>query len=359
MMDELRYQATHDLQTGLGNRRFLSDRLDAAIETAAVTGEMVGLLRLDLDRFQVVNDLLGHDTGDRLLEQVARRMEKCVRHTDTVARTGGDEFTLLLPGLRSVAVAQTVAAKLLEEVGHPIHVKGHELTITASIGVSVYPRDASTPEGLQSAAEDAMMSCKKNTRNAVAMFDPAHSSAARQKSLIESSLRGALVRQEMQLNYQPLVDIRTGAIVGAEALVRWIHPEIGTVSPGVFIPLAEETGLIHPLGEWIFRQACLTACEWTTRYGWTGKTGINVSGMQFGRPEFLDLVSAVLAETRVNPRQITIEVTETAFLDDLSEAASRMRRLNELGIGISMDDFGTGYASLSYLQSLPFESVED
>jgi len=260
--------------------------------------------------------------------------------------------------LRSVAVAQTVAAKVLEEVGRPIHVKGHELTITASIGVSVYPRDATTSEGLQSAAEDAMMSCKKNTRNAVAMFDPAYSSATRQRNLIESSLRGALAREEMQLNYQPLVDVRTGAVVGAEALVRWIHPEIGTVSPGVFIPLAEDTGLIHPLGEWIFRQACLTATEWTIRYGWTGKTGINVSGLQFGQPEFLNLVSAVLAETRVNPRQITIEVTETAFLDDLSEAASRIRKLNELGIGVSMDDFGTGYASLSYLQSLPFDSVK-
>lgn len=357
LMDDLAHQAGHDPLTRLANRYLFDDRLQQALYAAERTRQPVALVALDLDRFGAVNDLLGHRVGDALLEHVARRLESCVRKSDTLARTGGDEFCLVLPALGSAADARAVASKLRDALSDPFHVHGHELFVTASIGVSVYPDDAGDTAALERNATDAMFRAKALGRNNVQAFTAEMNRANMERLEMENNLRKALDRAEIYLAYQPQFDLRTGALAGFEALLRWENPTLGKVSPAAFVPLAEETGLIGGLGAWVLDRACRQRAAWGEALG-ALRVAVNVSALQFARPDFISTVAATLQAAGLSPERLELELTESVIMQDIEQAAAKMARLRDMGISISMDDFGTGYSSLSYIQRLPFESVK-
>ncbi len=357
LMDDLAHQAGHDPLTRLANRYLFDDRIQQAHYAAERTRLPVALVALDLDRFGAVNNLLGHRVGDALLEQVARRLESCVRKSDTLARTGGDEFCLLLPAIESPADAYAVAAKLRDALSDPFHVHGHELFVTASIGVSVYPDDAGDTATLERNATDALFRAKALGRNNVQAFTSEMNRANKERLEIENNLRKALDRAEIYLAYQPQFDLRTGALAGFEALLRWENPTLGMVSPAAFVPLAEETGLIGGLGIWVLERACRQRAVWGEKLG-DLRVAVNVSALQFARADFVSTVAATLEASGLPPAWLELELTESVIMQDIEQAAAKMSRLRDMGISISMDDFGTGYSSLSYIQRLPFESVK-
>jgi diguanylate cyclase (GGDEF)-like protein len=355
MVQELLYQAEHDPLTRLPNRYRFEDRLGQAIRMAERSGRMVAVLHIDMDRFQSVNDLLGRTIGDGLLEKVARRLAACLRKSDTLARTGGDEFTVLLPEIGAPAAAETVAEKVLECFEDPLQVAGHELFVTASIGVSVYPRDAQDAATLLRNASDAMYRAKSQGRHGVQLFSAEMSRASRERLDLEVQLNRALDRGELALWYQPQLDLATGAMTGAEALLRWKSAVLGVVSPSAFIPVAEESGLIVPIGRWVLEEACRQRARWPAG---PFRVAVNVSAVQFARPDFVGVVAAALERSGIQPALLELELTETAVMRDAEQAARQMHMLRDLGVAIAMDDFGTGYSSLSYLQKMPFEAVK-
>lgn len=358
LIEDLAHQAGHDPLTHLPNRYLFEDRLQQAIRMAGRGQERVGLLSIDLDRFGAVNDLLGHRAGDALLEQVARRLEGCLRKSDTLARTGGDEFTLVLPALSGDWAVVRVAEKLCSALaGESLKVQGHELFVTASFGASLYPDDAPDAAGLEKNATDAMYRAKAQGGNGVQAFTAEMSRASRERLETETLLRKALEREELRLDYQPQYSLRTGALAGAEALLRWHNPVMGAVSPGVFIPVAEESGLIIPIGAWVMREACRQRVKWGAAMA-DSRVAVNVSALQFARADFISEVEKALAETGIDPQLLELELTETIIMRDVDQTARKMACLRELGLSISMDDFGTGYSSLSCLQRLPFETVK-
>jgi diguanylate cyclase (GGDEF)-like protein/PAS domain S-box-containing protein len=357
LTDKLAYQAHHDALTGLPNRTLFGDHLHRSLAQARRLGWLAAVLFVDLDRFKQINDTLGHSVGDALLQQVARRLESCIRRTDTLARMGGDEFMVLLTELRDQQYVINVAQKLLDALQAPFQLDSYELYVTASIGISVYPRDGKDAATLQRNADSAMYRAKNQGKNNFQVFVPEINATALESLEIENALRHALDNAELQLRYQPQVSIN-GGLTGFEALLVWNHPKLGLISPNQFIPVAEESGLIIPIGNWVLKQACTQAVEWRRAGFPPFKMGVNVSVVQFTRSIFTDTVARIMEETGLQPGALELELTESVVMSNVDECSRQMKRLRSLGVCISIDDFGTGYSSLSYLRNLPIDTLK-
>ncbi len=346
----IHHLAHHDALTNLPNRMLLQDRLDQAILQSRRSRRHAAVLFIDLDRFKLINDTLGHDVGVGLLSQVARRCQEVVRDTDTVARQGGDEFVIVLPELEHAQDATVVARKLLEVLGRPYRLGAHELTVTASIGIAVYPEDGRNASVLLRNADAAMYGAKADGRNAFQFYSSDLNTASLGELLLENQLRGALDRNELLLHFQPKVGAESGRISGAEALLRWQHPELGLLGPGRFVPAAEESGLIVPIGEWVLRRACRQLRAWLDAGHEPVSVAVNLSAQQFAHQDIVALVRNTLAETGLPPELLELELTETMLMRDVERTIEVLARLRALGVKLSIDDFGTGYSSLAYLK---------
>jgi diguanylate cyclase (GGDEF)-like protein/PAS domain S-box-containing protein len=352
------HMAHHDALTGLPNRVLLRDRIQHAIAQAHRAGTKLAVLFIDLDRFKTINDSLGHQLGDRLLQAVASRILVCVREGDTVARVGGDEFVIVIPGIETSADASTVAGKILEVLGNPFHLHGNDLHVGASIGISLYPSDGGDAETLMRNADTAMYAAKDAGRGNFKFFTQHMNVAAQQRLTLETALRRALENGEFELFYQPIFDLRDRSISGFEALVRWRQPgneEI--VEPDEFIGVAEESSLIVPLGDWVLREALTQAKAWQTPER-PLTIAINVSANQLSRRTFVDRLRQLISETRIDPRLIELEVTESVIIEGASEARDALDQIAALGVDLAIDDFGTGYSGLAYLKRLPIDTVK-
>jgi diguanylate cyclase (GGDEF)-like protein/PAS domain S-box-containing protein len=358
MAQQITHSAEHDFLTGLPNRMLLNDRIGQAVASARRRKKQVAVLFLDLDGFKHINDSLGHPVGDKLLQSIGKRLTATVRGADTVSRQGGDEFVVLLADLAQAEDAVTMAARILRTVAMPHSVDPHDLHVTTSIGVSVYPDDGEDAETLIKNADTAMYQAKENGRQSYQFFKPAMNARAVERQSIEESLRRALERQEFAVHYQPKICMRTGTITGAEALIRWTHPVRGIISPAQFIPVAEDCGLIVPIGRWVLYQACEQAHEWQA-VGLPAITmAVNVSAVEFQDEAFLPGLLHILEKSRLDPRLLELELTESALMKRVESTASILRTLKESGLRIAVDDFGTGYSSLSYLRKFPIDSLK-
>ena len=355
---ELEYQATHDSLTGLANRNLLNDRITQAISWGRRQNLLVGLMLLDLDHFKLINDASGHGAGDEMLKQVAQRLTQCVRDTDTVARLGGDEFVIVLTDLESYDHVDVIAEKILESLNRPITINGNDIFVTASIGISVYPRDGDHGEILLRYADIAMYRVKEHGRNSVRQFMPEMGLTAISRLNMKSAIRRGLEQHEFVLYYQPKIDLRTQRVIGAEALVRWRHPQVGLIMPMEFIPLAEETGLILPLGEWVIAEACRQQVIWKQQRGLDLHIAINMSSRQFRQEDLAEKVAQIIQETGADPTRLTLELTESMVMQDVTATLIALKALKNLGLSISLDDFGTGYSSLSYLRRFPIDELK-
>ncbi|MBI2312658.1 MAG: EAL domain-containing protein [Betaproteobacteria bacterium] len=355
--ERIEHLATRDSLTGLPNRVLLNDRLDQALLSAQRNGEMVAVLFIDLDRFKTINDSLGHHVGDELLKQVAERLGACVRKGDTLSRLGGDEFVVALEGLRSAQDATIVAEKVLQTVTQPYPIEGHMLDTSCSIGIGIYPADGGDIKTLLRNADTAMYHAKEKGRNNYQFFSHDMNVRVVERLNLESALRRALERDEFVLHYQPQVDLKSGRVVGAEALIRWQHPEKGLVSPATFIPVAEESGLIVPIGEWVLFAACTQGRAWSLQGHDALRMGVNLSVRQLNR-DLAKTLAAIVKATDFDPRRLDLEITESLLMRNVEDTLSALDELNRLGVQISIDDFGTGYSSLSYLRRLPIDAVK-
>jgi diguanylate cyclase (GGDEF)-like protein len=367
--NRLRQLAYYDALTALPNRRLFTEQLDLLLRLAKRNKETMSLLFLDLDNFKRINDSLGHSAGDLLLREVAKRLTRCVRDSDVVAhyvdagsridvsRLGGDEFTVVLNQLDCAESANVVARRLLEILTQPITIEGHELVITPSIGIALAPDDADTVEGLLKAADTAMYHAKTTGKNKFMRYNSGMDAAGVERLTLENELRLALAHKDLLLHYQPQVDTLTGTVVGAEALMRWQHPELGLVPPFKFIPLAEEMGLIGALGEWGLEEACRQMVELQALGLELPKVSVNVSALQFNQA-FIKRVSEVLNSTGLRPMRLQLELTEGIMMDDKEATLTALSRLKDLGVQLSIDDFGTGYSSLSYLSRFPLDELK-
>jgi len=358
MAQHMAHSAEHDFLTGLPNRMLLNDRIGQAIALARRHVKKAAVLFLDLDGFKHINDSLGHPVGDKLLQSIAKRLVDCIRGSDSVSRQGGDEFVVLLLDLEHAENAAVTARRMLEAVAKPHYIDHHDLHITASIGVSVYPDDALDAEALIKNADTAMYQAKENGRRSFQFFKPAMNARAVERQSIEESLRRALERREFALHYQPKVNLKTGAIIGAEALLRWRHPTRGPVSPADFIPVAEDCGLIFPIGAWVLHEACAQARAWIEAGLPPISMAVNVSAIEFRHEKFLEGLFATLDQTGFDPRSLELELTESVLMKHAESMAKILRSLRDSGIGVAVDDFGTGYSSLSYLQKFPVDAVK-
>ncbi len=350
---------THfDPLTRLPNRTLLQDRLQHAMDKARRSGKKVALLVLDLDRFSTINDSLGHELGDQFLCLAAQKLGETIREADTLARFGGDEFIIVLEEVEESKEIATVGEKILGHLCQGLVLADHCLYLTASIGISFYPTDADEVESLLKFAEIAMHRAKELGGNNLQFFRPEMNARRRELLLLEGGLRQALKQEEFVLHYQPQVDLASGRVVGVEALLRWHHPEQGMVPPGEFIPLAEDTGLIIPIGEWVLRTACNQARHWQESGLSPFRVGVNISGRQFKQAEFVALVERVLNETGLDPRWLELEITESVVMDNVEETISTLTALKRLGVRLALDDFGTGYSSLAYLSRFPIDQVK-
>ena len=350
--------AERDSLTGLPNRLLLNDRIGQAIARCPRDGGQIAVLFLDLDDFKHVNDSLGHSVGDCLLQSVASRLTECVRTPDTVSRQGGDEFTAVLQLIGHPEDAAIAANRILEAIAEIHAIDGHELHITASIGVSIYPNDGLDAETLIKNADTAMYQAKESGRHSYRFFEPEMNVRAVDRQSIEEDLRCALRRHELTLHYQPKIDLKTGAITGAEALLRWTHPTRGSIPPLQFIPIAEDSGMILPIGAWVLREACKQARAWTDAGRPFASMAVNVSAVQFRDKNFLSELFSILSDTGMNPRSLELEVTESVLMKHPEVTAPILKALREKGIQVSLDDFGTGYSSLSYLQLFPIDALK-
>ncbi|MFX0145687.1 MAG: EAL domain-containing protein [Candidatus Hodarchaeota archaeon] len=355
--DQLAHQARHDALTGLPNRLMFGERLQHALTEARRNDWLLAVLFIDLDRFKQINDTLGHTVGDSLLQQVSRRLESCLRKSDSLARMGGDEFTLVLSELKDPQDALRVAQKLLNALEAPFSVGAYELFVTASIGISVYPRDGRDAATLQRSADSAMYRAKTRGKNSYEFFTPDLSVAALEQLEIETALRRAMENNELQLYYQPQVEM-SGKLAGLEALLVWNHPKLGVISPTQFIPVAEESGMIVPIGAWVLEEACRQNAVWRAVGYRTVTVAVNVSPMQFARADFVETVASALRHSGLESSLLELELTESVVMRDVVESARQMERLRTLGVSISIDDFGTGYSSLSYLRRLPIDNLK-
>jgi diguanylate cyclase (GGDEF)-like protein/PAS domain S-box-containing protein len=356
--EQIKHLAYHDALTGLPNRLLFKDRLTVALSHAQRNGTRLSVLFLDLDRFKVINDSLGHNIGDQLLQAVAARVQSCVRESDTVARLGGDEFTLLLPNLSRSDDAAPVAQKLLEAVRYPFHIEGREFFITTSIGVSLYPEDGLDAEALIKNADTAMYQAKEQGRDNYQLFNAYINARALQRIALEHGLRRALVNDEMAVYYQPIFDFRSGRISGMEALLRWNHPEMGSIPPAMFIPLAEANGVMVPIGTWAMRTACVQARQWHEAGFRNLSLAVNLSVCQLQQPDLVERVREILEETQIQPRMLELEITESSAMQSPETSVRTLYELKKLGVRISLDDFGTGHSSLSYLKRFPIDTLK-
>jgi diguanylate cyclase (GGDEF)-like protein/PAS domain S-box-containing protein len=354
---ELEARASYDTLTGLANRSLLHDRIEGAINYAAGRAP-VWVAALDLDHFKFVNDTMGHDAGDRLLKAVAARIAGVVDRSDTVARTGGDEFVLVLPGRADEGEAADTVRAVLEALAHPLELDGQELVLTGSAGVAAYPNDGSDAPTLIQHAEVAMYRAKDTGRNTMQFYTPSMNVRARERLALEVALRSALSQDEFELYYQPQVDLETGWVVGVEALIRWRHPSLGMVRPDRFINLAEETGLIVPIGAWVLRTACQQNQDWQDAGYGPLRIGVNLSARQFAEPGLVPEIASVLDETGMAATSLEIEITESLVMEDVEGAIRTMGELKRMGVKLSIDDFGTGYSSLAYLRRFPVDVLK-
>jgi diguanylate cyclase (GGDEF)-like protein/PAS domain S-box-containing protein len=358
MMLQNTHAANHDFLTGLPNRMLLNDRIDQAIAFARRNAKRVGLLFLDLDGFKHINDSLGHPIGDKLLQSIAKRLVDCGRASDTVSRQGGDEFIVLLAEVAHAEHAAIAARRILRAVAEAHPIEQHDLHVTTSIGVSIYPEDGVDAEALIQSADTAMYYAKERGRHNYQYFKPAMNARAVERQSIEESLRRALERDELALHYQPKIDFRTGAITGVEALLRWTHPTRGMVPPAHFIPVAEDCGLILPIGNWVLRRACQQARAWADAGMPATTMAVNVSAMEFRDEDFLERLFAILRETGLDPHSLELELTESVLMKHAESAAITLRAVRERGVQVAVDDFGTGYSSLSYLRKFPVDALK-
>ena len=353
------HQLAHtDALTGLPNVHTFHDRIDQALTEAPHTGKTVAVLLIDLNRFKVVNDSLGHRTGDALLKLVAERLRRAFYDADTVARLGGDEFLVLLPHLASPKDVTQVVHRVLDRFKEPFTLGDRDLFVALSMGVSVYPMDGESGEALMKNADTAMYRAKQSGCDGYQFYTASMNERAVERIALESSLHTALERGELVLHYQPIVDVETGEIDGVEALLRWQHPTRGLLPPADFIPLCEETGLIVPIGTWVLRTACRQARAWQDRLKRPLRVAVNLSPRQFRNPDLLRVVEEILVTTGLPPELLELEITETVAMHDIMESQNTLRDLKALGIRITMDDFGTGYSSLSYLKTFPIDSLK-
>ncbi len=355
---QMTHSTQHDLLTGLPNRVLLNDRLSQAIALALRHRRKVAVLVFDLDGFKHINDSLGHPIGDKLLQSVANRLVDSVRGSDTVSRQGGDEFVVLLSEVAQSEDAAITARRTLQAVAEAHSIDEHDFHITTSIGVSVYPDDGLDAETLIKNADTAMYQAKENGRQSYQFFKPAMNVRAVERQSIEENLRRALERQEFSLHYQPKINLKSGKITGAEALLRWTHPTRGPVSPAQFIPVAEDCGLILPIGNWVLREACKQARAWLDAGLPLGTMAVNISSMEFRDDNFLENVFTTLKDTGLDPRSLELELTESVLMKRAESAASILKTLRASGVQIAVDDFGTGYSSLSYLRKFPIDALK-
>jgi diguanylate cyclase len=355
---KLQYQATHDALTDLPNRVLFMDRLGREIAHAGRDGHLFAVLLLDLDRFKQINDSLGHGAGDRLLEEVARRLSGAVREVDTVARIGGDEFLLLIADIRDHSDLAAVAAKIGGVLGEPLSVGSAELHTSASIGISMYPADGTTGDDLVARADEAMYFAKQSGRNSYQFFNRTMSVFSQDRLDLENDLRRALPMNQFEVHYQPKSDVASGRVNSVEALLRWRHPRRGLVSPAEFIPLAEENGLILSIGEWVLREACRQAQGWQRMALPFLRVAVNVSPVQFRQSNFLQAVRTALLDFDLEPQYLEIELTETTVMDNAEGSVQILEELSRMGVVVSIDDFGTGYSSMSYLRRFPIDKLK-
>jgi diguanylate cyclase (GGDEF)-like protein len=356
--ERIRHQAYHDSLTGLPNRASFGEHLDEAMRRAKRAGWPLALLFLDLDNFKRVNDSLGHDAGDRLLRVAAERIRRAVREADMLFRMGGDEFTVLLEDVRGPEEAAMVSSRVLEAMAEPLQLQHHEISVTASIGIALYPRDDVVAERLLKSADTAMYRAKELGRNRYAFFAPEMNERVESQMLIEAALRRALKNQEFVLYFQPRVSAASGRATGAEALLRWRHPEWGLVEPGRFIPLLEETGMVVPVGAWVLAEACRHAKAWQDAGLPALRVSVNLSSRQFRSETLFDSVTEALRASRLQPQLLELELTESLLVENVEHAMGVMGKLKAIGTAISIDDFGTGYSSLGYLKRFPIDSLK-
>ena len=355
---KLDHLAHHDGLTDLPNRMLLKDRLGQAIEAARRQGSQLAVLFMDIDRFKHINDSLGHGVGDQLLKSVAHRLAACVRHSDTVSRQGGDEFVLLLSEIEHAEDAAQFAQKILTAFAVPHYIDNHDLHVSVSIGIGIYPADGNDVDTLLKAADTAMYHAKENGRNNYKFFEQEMNVRAVERQAIESSLRRALERQEFVLYYQPKITLHDGAISGVEALIRWQHPERGLLLPDEFVSIAEDCGLIRPIGRWVMREACLQAQTWLQAGLPPITMAVNTSALEFRADDFLANLRTILEETCLAPHSLEIELTESVLIRDAQAAESVLHGIAKLGVKLAIDDFGTGYSSLSYLKRFPIDTLK-
>jgi diguanylate cyclase (GGDEF)-like protein len=349
------HMARHDSLTGLANRAVLVEKINEALVRQRRCGEVFTILMLDLDRFKDVNDTLGHHVDDKLLKEAARRLRSSLRETDTLARLGGDEFAIVQVGesnQREAAIA--LAVRVIDNMNEPFEIEGHKLSIGTSIGIALAPEDGTDCDELMKKADMALYRAKAEGRNGYAFFDLAMTAEVDARHTMENDLRRAIAKSEFELQYQPVIDVKTRRICGAEALLRWRHPTKGLINPTEFIALAEETGLIVPIGEWVLQQACADAVKWPAH----AKVAVNLSSVQFKRGNLLDVILCILVDTRLPPQRLELEITESALFENEGSNVTMMHQLKNLGISIALDDFGTGYSSLSYLTMFPFDKIK-
>jgi diguanylate cyclase (GGDEF)-like protein len=355
---ELQHMVLHDALTKLPNRVLLADRIEQAVQACKRSATQCAVLFVDLDRFKTVNDSLGHFVGDELLRAVAERLRSTVRHEDTVSRLGGDEFVILLRSVMHADDAIQVAKKIIEVVSQPIRSHGHEMHVTCSVGVSLYPHHGESAEALITSADVAMYHVKKARRNDFELFTIEMKLFFPKRLALENELRKALERKQFVLHYQPQIDVMSGELTGVEALVRWHHPERGTVMPAEFIPLAEETGLIVPLGRWVLHEACSQNRAWQRQGLHAPRVAVNISGVQFQQKDLVESISQALRVSGLEPRCLELEITESVIMHNASEAIVMLEKLGHMGVDISIDDFGTGYSSLSYLKRFSIDKLK-
>lgn len=354
----LRYLANYDSLTKLPNRTLFRDRLEHAMAYARRYNHLVVLMFLDLDRFKSINDSLGHLVGDQLLQAVSERLRSCAREGDTVARLGGDEFTIVMEGIVDVGDADIAVKKVLNAMSKSFVLEGHDVFVTTSIGVTIYPTDSEDIESLITNADTAMYRAKQAGRNNYQFYTEDMNTRAIESLLLQNNLRKALDEEEFLLFYQPQIDMTSGDMIGMEALIRWKHPELGILAPKQFISIAEETGLIIPIGEWVLRKVCMQLKEWQDKGLTYLRMSINLSACQFRQRNLVDSISSIIKDTGVNPRMIELEITEGVLIEDEETAVDVLNQLKSIGINISIDDFGTGYSSLSYLKRFPLNTLK-